>query len=114
MAYKFTWGSEGKGWGGTEEFPGNQRILELNDVNGDGLVVRFDHFADEASNKDKSNGLPPNLGGCGELKWPGQVREGCITDVLERQVDLDGDCQVDGWPSSGTTAPLAVPCHAPG
>ncbi len=110
IAYKFTWGSEGKGWSGTEEFPGNQRILELNDINGDGLVVRFDHFADEASNKDKANGLPPSMGGCGELKWPGHERDGCITDALERQVDLDGDCKVDGWPPSGTTAPLSIPC----
>ena len=89
-------------------------MLELNDINGDGLVVRFDHFADESSNKDKSNGLPPSMGGCGEMKWPGQERDGCITDVLERPVDLDGDCKVDGWPSSGTTAPLAIPCAGAG
>ena len=110
IAYKFTWGSEGKGWGGTEEFPGNQRVLELKDVNGDGLIVRFDHFADEASNKDKANALPPSMGGCGEMKWPAEVFAGCTTDVHERPVDLDGDCKVDGWPSGGTAAPLTVEC----
>ena len=106
LAYKFTWGSEGKGWGGTEEFPGNQRVLELHDVNGDGLIVRFDLFADEASNKDKANALPPSLGGCGVMAWPAEVMAGCVTDVHERPVDLDGDCEIDGWPSAGNSAPL--------
>lgn len=110
LAYKFTWGSEGKGWGGTEEFPGNQRVLELHDVNGDGLIVRFDLFADESSNKDKANGLPPSLGGCGVMAWPAEVMQGCATDVHERPVDLDGDCQLDGWPSGGNSAPLSVTC----
>lgn len=110
LAYKFTWGSEGKGWGGTEEFPGNQRVLELHDVNGDGLVVRFDLFADEASNKDKANALPPSLGGCGVMAWPADVMLGCATDVHERPVDLDGDCKVDGWPSGGNSAPLSITC----
>lgn len=110
LAYKFTWGSDGKGWSSTEEFPGNQRILELKDVNGDGMIVRLDLFADEASNKDKANELAPSLGGCGELKWPTEVTEGCKTDVHERPADLDGDCVPDGWPSSGTAAPFTITC----
>ncbi|MEY3015556.1 MAG: hypothetical protein RIT45_4291 [Pseudomonadota bacterium] len=108
LAYKFTWGSEGQGWTGSEEFPGNQRILELNDVNGDRVIVRFDHFADEATNKDKANG---NFEGCGVVKWPATATEGCSTDSIERPVDLDGDCQVDGWPSPGTAAPLTIDCE---
>lgn len=111
IAYKFTWGNDGAGWGGTEEFPGNQRILELRDVNDDRYITRLDHFADEASNKDKSNQLAPSKGGCGSLHWPDEEAEpGCATDVLERPVDVDGDCVVDGWPGAGTSAPLTVPC----
>mgnify|MGYP007046919395 CR=1 FL=1 len=110
LAYKFTWGKEGQGWTDAEEFPGNQRLLELADVNGDHLIVRFDHFADEAGNKDKKNLLPPSMGNCGVLTWPQDTPEGCRSDAREREVDLDGDCEVDGWPSAGPNAPLTVPC----
>lgn len=108
IAYKFTWGNEGQGWTGSEEFPGNQRILELADNNGDHIIVRLDHFADEASNKDKANG---NFEGCGQVKWPATATEGCSTDSVERPVDLDGDCKIDGWPSPGTAAPLTIDCQ---
>lgn len=50
--YKYTWGKLGDGWTGTEEWPGNSRILEVVDDSGDGFVYRRDVFADEASNKD--------------------------------------------------------------
>lgn len=110
IAYKFTWGNDGDGWTATEEFPGNQRILELSDQNGDHVIVRQDYFADETSNKDKANQLAPSLGGCGQVKWPTEQREGCATDVYERAVDLDGDCKVDGWPSAGANTALTVPC----
>ncbi len=111
LAYKFTWGNDGDGWTNTEEFPGNQRILELADKNGDRIIVRQDMFADETSNKDKANQLAPSAGGCGELKWVDQQREGCATDVHERKVDLDGDCVVDGWPSPGKNTALTLPCE---
>ena len=111
IAYKFTWGNDGDGWTATEEFPGNQRLLELSDQNGDHVIVRQDFFADETSNKDKANQLAPSLGGCGQLKWPAQQRAGCATDVFERAVDLDGDCKVDGWPSAGQNTALTVPCE---
>ena len=111
IAYKFTYGSPGQGWTESEEFPGNQRLLELADVNGDHRIARFDFFADETGNKDKKNGLTPNHGGCGTLTWPSDVATGCAqTDVRERPVDLDGDCQVDGWPPVGGVAPLTIPC----
>jgi len=111
IGYKFTWGSDGAKWGGSEEFPGNQRILELHDVNADGLILRFDHFGDEASNKDKANQLAPALGGCGELKWPNEdAPADCTTDVHERPVDIDGNCSIDRWPDPGTAAPLTVKC----
>ncbi len=118
IAYKFTFGAPGQGWTESEEFPGNQRLLELVDVNGDHRVSRFDWFADETSNKDKKNGLTPDHGGCGVLTWPSDVVLGadgkpttCAqTDVRERPVDLDGDCQVDGWPPVGGVPPLTIPC----
>ena len=55
VAYKFTWGNDGDGWTNTEEFPGNQRILELDDRNGDRIIARLDMFADETTNKDKAD-----------------------------------------------------------
>lgn len=110
IAYKFTWGNDGDGWTATEEFPGNQRILELTDQNGDHIIVRQDDFGDETSNKDKANQLAPSLGGCGQMKWPSESAEGCASDVYERAVDTDGDCKVDGWPSAGNNTALTVPC----
>ncbi len=118
IAYKFTYGSPGQGWTESEEFPGNQRLLELADVNGDHRVSRFDWFADETSNKDKQNTLTPDRGGCGTLSWPSDVVVGangkpttCAqTDVRERPVDLNGDCAVDGWPPVGGVAPLTIAC----
>ncbi len=118
IAYKYTFGAPGQGWTESEEFPGNQRLLELVDVNGDHRVSRFDWFADETGNKDKKNGLTPDRGGCGSLTWPSDVVLGadgkpttCAqTDVRERPVDLTGDCQVDGWPPVGGVAPLTIPC----
>ncbi len=118
IAYKYTYGSPGQGWTESEEFPGNQRLLELVDVNGDHRVSRFDWFADETSNKDKKNQLPPSMGGCGSLSWPSDVVLGldgkptaCAqTDVRERPIDLDGDCKADGWPPVGGVAPLTIAC----
>ena len=107
IAYKFTYGAQGQGWTGAEEFPGNQRILELDDRNNDHLIVRLDHFADETSNKDKANGL---FTGCGKVTWAATAAAGCSSDSVERAIDLDGDCKVDGWPSAGKVAPLTVPC----
>jgi len=107
IAYKFTYGQPGQGWTDSEEFPGNQRILELVDVDGDRIVTRFDLFADETTNKDKKNA---NTAGCGEVLWTGVDKAGCLHDVRERPVDLDGDCTVDGWPSAGTAAPITRPC----
>lgn len=107
IAYKFTYGKPAQGWTDSEEFPGNQRLLELVDVNGDRIVTRFDPFADETTNKDKKNGHDQ---GCGEVHWVGVDKKGCLNDVRERKVDLDGDCVVDGWPNPGTAGPLAIPC----
>lgn len=108
IAYKYTYGQPSQGWTDSEEFPGNQRILELVDVSGDHVVTRFDLFADETSNKDKKNGL---FTGCdGQMKWLDQTAAECPSDTRERKVDIDGDCVIDGWPPASSVGPLSVPC----
>jgi hypothetical protein len=116
LGYKFTFGEPKQGWTGSEEFPGNERHLELVDVNGDGLVTRFDLFGDETGNKDKKNLLDPGHGGCGTNKWLADKPEGksCFqSDSRERPVDLDGDCKTDAWPPTGGVAPLTLDCVKP-
>jgi len=46
LQYKFTIGSEGEGWGPTEEFPLTNRGLLVSDANGDLLMKVVDVFAD--------------------------------------------------------------------
>ncbi len=74
VIYKYTNGSPGEGYTGTEEWPGNARILEVVDAitgeaNGDPdcLVLRRDSFGDESSNKNFVN-LHANLAG-GALRF---------------------------------------------
>jgi len=110
IGYKYTYGFAGQAWTDSEEWPGNQRILELEDVNGDGLVIRYNVFGDETSNKDKANALTPANGGCGVNLWETDKRDGCGHDTWENQVDTDGDCQPDTWPRAGNVSPITVPC----
>ena len=110
IAYKFTYGTPKQGWTDSEEFPGNQRILELVDDNGDHVVTRFDLFADETSNKDKANMLSPAKGGCGVNTWPSVTAKGCSSDTHERAADLNGDCVIDGWPPPSPSGAITVPC----
>ncbi len=110
LAYKYTYGAPGQGWTDAEEWPGNRRLLEVEDVNGDGLVVRFDFFGDETSNKDKSNLLTPAHGGCGVNHWQSEAVEHCQADTRENPtVDLDGDCVA----AEQTPAPAAGPATCP-
>ncbi|MBN2358322.1 MAG: hypothetical protein JXR83_02655 [Deltaproteobacteria bacterium] len=69
VLYKYTDGSAGEGFTGTEEWPGNARILQVDDVltglasgGADCIVVRRDSFGDEATNKNFVN-LNVQLGG---------------------------------------------------
>jgi len=110
IAYKFTYGTPKQGWTDSEEFPGNQRILELVDDNGDHVVTRFDLFADETSNKDKANALAPAKDGCGVNTWPSVSAKGCASDTHERAADLNGDCVIDGWPPPSPAGGITVPC----
>lgn len=110
IGYKYTWGKPKQGWTGSEEWPGNQRILELVDVNGDGLIVRMDAFADQTTNKDKMNQLTPANGGCGVNFFEAEAKAKCSHDTREALVDSDGDCKLDGLPPAGPVSPLTVPC----
>ncbi|MBN1944604.1 MAG: hypothetical protein JW797_02965 [Bradymonadales bacterium] len=131
IGYKFTYGPAASQWTGTEEWPGNQRLLEFIDVNGDGMVVRHDNFGDETTNKDKANLLAPLRGGRGNVLWdcgestvccgsdesptgvPGCVdanRDGYL-DFREVPIDTDRNCEADAWPSPGPVTPLTVECE---
>lgn len=107
VGYKYTWGTQGQLWTGTEEWPGNQRILEAVDVNGDDIVLRRDNFQDEATNKDKSN---LNIQGMGEIDWEADVNGDGVPDARERQLDLDNDCVLDEWITPAGVGPATVDC----
>lgn len=88
MGYKYTWGRQGDLWTGSEEWPGNQRILEVADRNGDGYVFRVDNFGDEATNKDLANANPAAGGSVGF----GQVLRGeTHPQAGEIPVDAEGN-----------------------
>ncbi len=108
IGYKYTWGQQGQLWTGTEEWPGNQRILEIEDINGDNFVRRRDNFADEASNKDKAN---LNRQGMGEIDWESDVNDDGIADARERPLDLDNDCTLDDWVTPTAIGPATVACE---
>lgn len=62
LIYKYTNGAAGEGFTGTEEWPGNARIILIEDVltgrpdgEPDCLVIRRDSFGDEATNKNFVN-----------------------------------------------------------
>jgi hypothetical protein len=76
VKYKYTDGSAGEGFTRTEEWPGNARILEIDDVvsrypdgRPDCLVVRRDVFGDEASNKNFVNLNRDLRSDAGTLSW---------------------------------------------
>ena len=110
IGYKYTFGLPGQGWTDSQEWPGNQRILEIMDTNGDNIVMRHDLFGDEAANKDKVNSLAPAKGGCGVIAWPAESNPNCVTDARENQIDTDGDCVADSWPNPAPAVALTVLC----
>lgn len=117
LNYKATWGRAKSVWTGTEEWPGNSRLLEIVDLNGDHLVVRRDLFGDETTNKDKQNLLQPARGGCGVVVFEAQKEANpdyadCVMDSREALIDTDGDCVLDTWPTAPTVLP-AVEDEAP-
>ncbi|MBI3074441.1 MAG: hypothetical protein HYY84_20200 [Deltaproteobacteria bacterium] len=110
VGYKYTWGKAGAGWTGTEEFPGNRHILEVVDVNGDGIVHRADSFADETTNKDKANARRPAKGGTGTVTWTTDADGDGFFEARESPIDSDGDCQPNGWPTAPAVEPISLTC----
>lgn len=108
VLYKYTDGAAGDGFTGSEEWPGNARILEVEDVltgrpdgQPDCLVIRRDAFGDEASNKNfvdlnakaRANGgtvsFDTDLGGMAAPLGKGSVRIGGLdAQALRKQPPL--------------------------
>ena len=116
MGYKYTWGTQGQLWTGTEEWPGNQRLFEVVDVNGDNVAYRYDNFQDETTNKDRANlnGHNPNPGGV--VTWDTDVNGDGIPDPQERPVDENDPptCNApedDVWLTPRGVGPAIVPCE---
>ncbi|MCK6552245.1 Ig-like domain-containing protein, partial [Myxococcota bacterium] len=113
IQYKYTDGAAGEGFTGTEEWPGNARILEIEDVlsgrpdgEPDCLVVRRDSFGDEASNKNfvNLNGVAKQRGGAVSFD----------TDLGGEEVPLRASVRVGGLTlddvrTRGTLTPRGVP-----
>ncbi|MCB9530039.1 MAG: hypothetical protein H6701_16915 [Myxococcales bacterium] len=112
IGYKYTWGQQGQLWTGTEEWPGNQRILEITDQNGDDFVRRRDNFGDEATNKDLANSNRRRLTtGVSEITWDTDLNGDDIPDARERPIDLDNDGTLDEWVTPTAIGPATVPCE---
>jgi len=109
VGYKYTWGTQGAPWTGSEEWPGNSRILEVLDVNGDAFVHRRDVFSDEATNKDKSN---LNLTGNGTITWTTDLR-GCGPESHEQKSTLHNAQKCDDWITPQSIGPINVACPGP-
>ncbi len=107
LGYKYTWGKWGQLFSGTEEWPGNEHLIEAVDVNGDNIVYRRDNFGDEATNKNKSN---LNRRGNGSITWDTDVNGDGIPDARERPLDLDLDCTLDEWVTPAGIGPLTIEC----
>lgn len=100
IGYKYTWGFQGDPWTGSEEWPGNSRIIEVVDDNGDGFVYRRDVYQDEATNKDKSN---LSLNGSGVIGWATDLRNCGTPESHEQGFVLHSACACGGPPHTPTS-----------
>jgi len=106
IGYKFTWGTRGALWGGSEEWPGNSRILEVVDVNGDGFVYRHESFGDEATNKDNAN---LNPAAHGSITWTTDLH-GCGPEARENSYDFPS-CSCTTIETPKGVGPITVACQ---
>lgn len=106
FGFKYTWGFRGGVWTGSEEWPGNSRIIEATDVNGDDIVYRRDVFGDEASNKDRSNS---SIYGSGSVDWTTNLK-GNGLEAREQEVDTNNDCTPDTWITPESVGALTIAC----
>lgn len=108
LGYKYTWGTFGAPWTGSEEWPGNARILEVVDENGDDIVYRRDVFGDEATNKDYQNlSLSPK--NTGNIDWTTDLR-GCGPESHEQKVTLHNAQTCDAWLVPQAVGPVTKAC----
>ncbi|MEO1227372.1 MAG: hypothetical protein AAFZ18_00605 [Myxococcota bacterium] len=105
FGYKYTWGQQGDLWTGSEEWPGNQRIMEVTDFNGDGLIYRRDNFGDESTNKDLAN---LRIATGGSVDFIIDADDDGVPDAAERH-DLDNDCRPDPLITPTGVGPATVP-----
>ena len=111
IGYKYTWGTQGAPWTGSEEWPGNSRILEVVDVNGDNFVHRRDVFGDEATNKDNAN-LSLSIYNPGYIDWTtafNDIRPSCGPESHEQRVTVHNAQTCDQWITPTKVGPLRVP-----
>ena len=120
VQYKYTWGKQGEPWTGTEEWPGNERLLEIVDVNGDDFVRRRDAFGDESTNKSVANeccGIPqpPRL----PFDPPTDLTSNGFAETQEQPLDgppvaveRQYDCAVtaDDWVVPAGIGPVLIDC----
>jgi hypothetical protein len=116
IGYKYTWGTSGAVWTGSEEWPGNSRILEVVDDNGDNIVWRRDVFGDEATNKDRSN---LNLNGNGSITWSTDLHACGTPESHENKYDntaaaySHNQCTCLPLPTPKSVGPINRACTGP-
>lgn len=108
IGYKYTWGFRGAPWTGSEEWPGNSRIIQADDLNGDNLVFRRDVFGDEATNKDKSN-LYNGPGGTGVVGWTTDLHGCGSPEARENKYD-NAACGCAPIATPPAIGPLTLAC----
>lgn len=111
VGYKYTWGTRGANWSGSEEWPGNSRILQVEDLNGDSIVYRRDVFGDETTNKDRAN-LNPSAGGV--VDWDEALLKSgvdCGPEAREQRFVPGTACQCAAeWFTPTAVGPVRIAC----
>lgn len=114
VLYKYTNGSPNEGFTGTEEWPGNARILVVEDVltsatsgQPDCLVVRRDSFGDESSNKNFVN-LNARLGG-GDLGYDSDLGGLAVPPPAEEGLLAAGGLALGDLLASAPLTPAGIP-----
>ncbi len=118
IGYKYTWGLRGQVWTGSEEWPGNSRIIQVDQVAVDaagkplheGIVYRFDTYGDEATNKDNSN---LNVKGHGTITWDTDLHACGVPEARETKFDNDACACLPWRPAPPTVSTINVACSGP-
>jgi hypothetical protein len=113
VLYKYTNGSPGEGFTGTEEWPGNARILQVEDVltnagsgTPDCLAIRRDAFGDESSNKNFVN-LHAQLAGA-SLSYDTDLGGAIVAPPASEDLLRAGGLPLGGVQAEGTLTPQGV------